>query len=197
MSRRPPARDPRPDAGEPPFARPVPVRALSRRKPLPFDLAPEPGEKPAIARFLGLEALRVLRFRGELVPVGAESWRVEGRLTAEIVHACVVTLTPVVQSIDQAVTRDYVPAEALRLPDEIDPDPNAGDDPDPFDTAIDPGLLAIESLALEIDTYPRAPGVPPARFQATPPGAEPLADEALRPFAGLAALKDKPAGGET
>lgn len=71
MSRRsPPGREPA--VASLPFPRPVPARSLSRKRPLPFDIAPEPDEKPAIARFLGLEALRSLRFRGELVPVGQD-----------------------------------------------------------------------------------------------------------------------------
>lgn len=191
-------RSPNPDGGAvaaPPFARPVPVRSLSRKRPLPFDLAPEPSEKPAIARFLGLEGLRALRFRGELMPAAGDGWRVEGRLTAELVQSCVVTLAPVVQTIDEAVARNYVPEEDWQLPAEIDLDPEAEDDPDPFGATIDPGHLAIESLALVLDPYPRAKGVPPARFQAAPPGTAPLEDADLKPFAGLAVLKDKFGGG--
>lgn len=190
MSRRSPAPDDR-TAAPPPFLRAIPVRALTRKRPLPFDIEPEPDEKPRIARFLGVEALRRLRFRGELEPVGDEGWRAEGRLEAELVQSCVVTLAPVPQVIDQTVARDYVPEEAFTLPAELDLDPEAEDDPDPFGTTIDPGLLALESLALVLDPYPRAPGVPPAEFRAAPPGAQPLDDSDLKPFAKLAVLKEK------
>ena len=188
MSRRSPAPGGR---LQPPFLRPIPVRSLSRKRPLPFDIAPEPGEKPAIAAFLGLEALRDLRFRGELAPADDDGWRLEGRLQAEIVQNCVVTLAPVTGTIDQPVARDYVPEESFSLSSDMDLDPEAADDPDPFGATVDPGLLALESLALAIDPYPRAPGVPPAKFEATPPGAAPLADPDLKPFAKLAVLKEK------
>jgi hypothetical protein len=56
---------------------------------------------------------------------------------------------------------------------------------------IDPGLLAVESLALALDPYPRASGVPRAEYQAAPPGVAPLADDDLKPFAKLAVLKEK------
>jgi hypothetical protein len=193
MSRRPPHPDARPVA-EPPLRRPIPVRTLSRGQPRPFDLAPEGDEARAIARFLGLEALRSLRFRGALAPVGAEGWRIEGQLSAEVVQSCVVTLEPVAQRIEEAVIRDYVPEEDYRPPAAIDVDPDAEDDPDPFGSVIDPGLLALEALALVLDPYPRAPGVPPAEFHAAPPGAAPLADGDLKPFAKLAVLKDKLGG---
>lgn len=193
MSRRSPAPDDR-AAAAPPFRRPIPVRSLNRKRPQPFDIEPEPDEKPRIARFLGVEALRALRFRGELTPSGDEGWRVEGRLQAELVQGCVVTLAPVTQSIDQPVARDFVPEESWTVPTELDMDPDAEDDPDPFGTTIDPGLLALESLALSLDPYPRAPGVPPAEFRAAPPGVSPLSDSDLKPFAKLAVLKEKLGG---
>lgn len=192
MSRRSPATDERAAL---PFLRPIPVRALSRKRPLPFDITPEPDEKPAIARFLGIEALRSLRFRGELIPSGREDWRVEGRLQAEVVQSCVVTLQPVARTVDETVRRDYVPEQEFSLPEHVDLAPDAEDDPDPYGTQIDPGLLALESLALTLDPYPRAPGVPPAEFRAAPPGAEPLAEDELKPFARLAVLKEKLRGG--
>jgi uncharacterized metal-binding protein YceD (DUF177 family) len=190
MSRRSPAPSTR-IAAEPPLRRPIPVRALSRRQPHAFDLSPEGDEARLVARFLGLEALPSLRFRGELAPAGAEGWRIEGQLSAEVVQSCVVTLEPVAQRIEETVARDYVPETEYRPPDGIDLDPDAEDDPDPFGAVIDPGLLALESLALALDPYPRAPGVRPAEYRAAPPGVAPIADGDLKPFAKLAVLKEK------
>lgn len=174
-----------------PFRRPVPVRARSRRQPLPFDLAPEPQEKPEIAEFLGLEALRELGFRGEILPIGDDEWRVEGRLRAEVVQICVVTLVPVTNLVEEDVARTYVPEEEFSLPEEIDFDPEAEDEPDPYGNSIDLGALALESLSLALDPYPRASDVPPVEVEAIPPGAKPLSSEELKPFAKLAVLREK------
>lgn len=189
-SRRSPSAAPR-SAPPPPFSRPITLGASSHRRAMPFDIAATPEELPEIARFLGLDTLRSLRFRGELAPAGDDEWRASGRLEAEAVQSCVVTLAPVESRIDEQVTRSYLPADAVaRLTaTELDLDPEAEDDPDPYDGSIDPGALAIESLALALDPYPRAPGVPPAEFSASPPGAEPLSDAGPKPFAGLAELK--------
>ena len=174
-----------------PFRRPVPVRTRSRRQPLPFDLTAEPRDKPEIAEFFGLEALCSLGFRGEILPVGEDEWRVEGRLQAEVVQICVVTLAPVTNRIEEDVARTYVPEEEFSLPDEIDFDPESEDEPEPYGMSIDLGQLALESLSLALDPYPRAPGVPPIDVEATPPGAKPLSSEELKPFAKLAVLKEK------
>jgi len=174
-----------------PFRRLVPVRTRSRRQPLPFDLTAEPADKPEIAGFLGLESLRSLGFQGEILPVGEDQWRVEGRLRAEVVQTCVVTLVPVTNRIEEDVARTYVPEEEFSLPDEIDFDPESEDEPEPYGMSIDLGQLALESLSLALDPYPRAPGVPPIDVEATPPGAKPLSSEELKPFAKLAVLKEK------
>lgn len=174
-----------------PFRRPIPVRARSRRQSLPFDLAAEAPEKPAIAEFLGLEALNRLSFRGEILPLAEDEWRVEGQLRAEVVQICVVTLEPVTNRIREDVARDYMPEEEFSLPEEIDFDPESEDEPDPYGTAIDLGLLALESLSLALDPYPRAQNIPPVEIEAIPPGAKPLSSDELKPFAKLGILKEK------
>ena len=47
-----------------------------------------------------------------------------------------------------------------------------------------------------IPEFPRAEGAEDIDLTVQPPGAEPLSDEAVKPFAGLAALKARMEGGE-
>ena len=49
-----------------------------------------------------------------------------------------------------------------------------------------------ESLALALPDFPRADGARLGEAVFTESGAEPLSDEAVKPFAGLASLKKSP-----
>jgi uncharacterized metal-binding protein YceD (DUF177 family) len=57
--------------------------------------------------------------------------------------------------------------------------------------AIDIAEVMIESLALNIPLYPRAEGTDLVEMQVTEPGKKAMTDEDAKPFAGLAALRDK------
>ncbi|MEM6623390.1 MAG: YceD family protein [Pseudomonadota bacterium] len=174
---------------------------LARNEPHSFDVAAKPEDCSAAARFLGIRSLDGLRLKGKLVPLADDVWRAEGRLTAVAVQDCVVTLEPVEQKIDEQVRRLYLPEDGDDeggLPTgEIDLDMEQDDDPDTYATEIDLGALALEAVALALDSYPRADGAALTSSQAAPPGAEPLTDDALKPFAKLEALRAKMAGGET
>ena len=56
--------------------------------------------------------------------------------------------------------------------------------------------MALEALALALDPYPRAEGAALGDARFAPPGTQPLDEEALKPFAGLAELREKLAGKE-
>ena len=173
-----------------PFSHPLRVATLSAAKPTGFDLRPDAATLAKIAGFLGIRGLQEMRFRGEIAGEEDDNWVVTGRLTAHTSQDCVVTLEPVLQRIDETVRRVYVPeddADAL----DVDFDPDAEDEFDVFDDAIDIAALAIETIALSLDPYPRKSE---ARIETTTfsaPGIAPIQDEDLKPFAGLAALRDK------
>lgn len=157
-----------------------------------IDHAATEAECAAIAESFGLSAVRDLHVEATIAREGVEGWRLDGRLTAAITQSCVVTLEPVEAVIDEPFTRSFVPGDAAAeeaFAGEIDIDPDAEDPPEPLGAGVDIGAVALETLALAIDPYPRAPGAVFTGAGAAPPGAEPIAAEALKPFAGLAALK--------
>lgn len=172
-----------------PISRRVTVARLSRRQPAPFGIEADAAELAALARFLDVPRVDRLSFEGEIAPVGDEGWEVRGRLIAELEQTCVVSLEPVPVRHDAAVQRLYLPEDRLPPVREVTLDPDEPDEPDAYATTIDPGQLAVESLALMLDPYPRAAGAEPERTTAEPPGAAPIEDEELNPFAGLADLK--------
>lgn len=170
----------------PDFARVLELRQLRDLEGFDFDLAPTEAEAAALARLLGANAVRKLRFAGRLEPVGKGGWRLEGRLGATVVQPCVVTLEPVTTRIDQPVRRTWLPD--ARPAAEVVVDADADDEPEPLGERIDLGLVATEALALAMPAYPRKPGA----ALRSPPEAE--GEDRPRPFAALAALRGKPDG---
>ena len=125
---------------------------------------------------------------------------VEGRLRGRIVQACVLTLDPVTQDLDEPFRivfkqgvddeRDPESGEAVLAAQAEAPEPLEGN-------VLDVGEIVAEQLSLAADPYPRRPGVkledvlpkPRSGGRAAPP------EPRRHPFAGLAALKDKPRRG--
>lgn len=172
-----------------PFSRPVAVARLSRKRPHPVEIEADRDELAALAAFLDVPRVDRLGFAGEIAPAGEDGWEVRGRLVAELEQTCVASLEPVEMRHDAAVQRLYLPEDRLPPVREVTLDPEAPDEPDAYTTTIDPGALALESLALMLDPYPRAEGAEPGPTTAEPPGAAPIEEEELNPFAGLADLK--------
>lgn len=177
-----------------PLSLPFRSDRLPARKPQRFALAPDAGQRAAIAAHLGLVALPVLRFEGAIHPEGRSDARLAARLVARVVQPCAVTLDPVETAIDDAVIRRYVAgmtdptAEEVEIPEDTDTEP--------MPEVIDAGHVALEALALALPLYPRAPGAGLGEASFAPPGAAPIATEKVNPFAALAALKPRADGDE-
>lgn len=179
-------------------AAPIPRRVirlseLPQRRESAHLLEPDAEERAAVARALGIPAVRKLRFEARLAPEGA-GWRLTGDLGATVVQDCVVTLEPVVTRIDETVTRRYLPG--LAEPEAAEVEMPEDDSIEPLPAAIDLAQVMIEALALALPDYPRAEGAGSGDVAVTEPGAAPLTDDDLRPFSGLKGLRDRLAGGE-
>ena len=165
-----------------------------------LDIAASDGERAALAKrfgFLGLPAFAA-RVTVDRRPGGRIV--VEGRLRGKIVQACILTLDPVTQELDETFRivfkqdlteeRDPESGEALVSPQADAPEPLSGH-------MLDVGEIVAEQLSLAADPYPRRPGaklediLPKPRRDGRPARPE----QRRHPFAGLAALKDKPPRG--
>jgi len=177
-----------------PMSEPVRLAPLPRDRATPIHLAPDEEARAAIAVFLGIEAVDALAFEGAIEPWGQHGWAVTGRLTATAWQACVVTLEPVREEVDATVTRQFLPPDEIDQDAELELDEEDLDMPEPADEAIDLAHLVVEALALELEPYPRADGAAFGKRVFSAPGVTPLTDEAMRPFASLAALKEKLGG---
>ncbi len=167
-----------------------------------LEISASDGERAALAKrfgFLGLPAFsaRVTadrRVGGQIV--------VEGRMRGKIVQACILTLDPVSQELDETFRivfkRDF---EDEKDPESGDAVINAqADAPEPLQgNLLDVGEIVAEQLSLAADPYPRKPGVKLEDVMPKPAvrrgGRPPPKEQKRHPFAGLAALRDKPRRG--
>lgn len=165
------------------------VADLSQTAETSFALAPDADAMAGIAKELGLDGLRKLRLAGRVLVEGHEDWRLEAMLGATVTQPCSVTLAPVTTRIDVPVTRIY--QRHYIEPETPEVEMPEDDTIEPLGRWIDPQAVMVEALSLAVPEYPRADGVALEETVLTEPGAEPLRDEDLKPFAGLAALKSQ------
>ncbi len=176
-----------------PVSLPFRVSALPSRKPTHFAIKPNAATQALVAALLGISEVRGFSFKGEIRAAGRHDFVLEARLVATVVQPCSITLAPVTTAIDEPVTRRYLAEYAAPEGDEVEMPED--DTSEQLPEVIDAGAVAVEALALALPLYPRAPGAELGELAVAPPGAAPLRNEDLRPFAGLSALKDKLTGG--
>nr|WP_313040667.1 DUF177 domain-containing protein [Brevundimonas diminuta] len=149
--------------------------SLSRR------LEPDAEARQRIARALNLKSLD--RFEADLeVTATVSGWRLTGRVVADAVQSCVLTLEPLPVHVDDRFEINLVEAVDAPPSDDGEIDLELDDDsPDVVENGqIDLGQYAVEQLALHLDPYPRKDG---AVFEQPPEPGE------ISPFGVLRALK--------
>lgn len=172
------------------------VADLSQNRPTPFLIVPDEAGNTAIAAGLGLQKLRKLRFEGEIRTEGKDGWRLDGALGATVVQSCVVTLDPVTSRIEETVLRRFLPPDQLPLIEDEAETPE-DDSIEPLGPEIAAWDIMCEALALALPPYPRKDDAELGEAVFAEPGTDPLRDSDLKPFAGLAGLRDKLAQDDT
>jgi uncharacterized metal-binding protein YceD (DUF177 family) len=174
------------------FSRPVEVARIPAEG-VEMEIGANEQERAALAAACELVEVKALSATLTLEPGRKGSVTVSGRVVADIVQTCVVSLVPVDQHIDEPVSVRFVPPGSPDAPKP--PKPGAevviqADAPEPPEvmtgSAIDVGALAEEIFVLAIDPYPRAPGaaLPAEAVEAPESGTD-------SPFAALADLAKK------
>ena len=170
----------------PPYSEPMRVTELATRKPNRFKLSLDQATRAKIAEWAQVQEVRMLNFEGEITAKGRSEWELTGKLTARVKQACVITAEPVITEIREDVIRRY----RDDLPDPTGEEAEMPDDDalERLGAVIDLGHVALEALELAIPLYPRSKGAELGAMSAEPAGAEPVEDEVIKPFAGLADL---------
>lgn len=151
-----------------------------------FELEAGDAELTAIAARLGIDAIRSFVAQFRVYPdTATDEIKADGRLCADIVQTCGVTLEPLESTVETSFSLRFAD-----LDDGGDVDWEVGeDDQEPaeeiVDGVIDLGDTITQLLAVEIDPFPRSAEAPPGDLstEAESPG--------THPFSGLAALRDK------
>jgi uncharacterized metal-binding protein YceD (DUF177 family) len=146
----------------------------------PFHLEASPAECRRLAHWLGVDELTGVHAEGTIVArAGGRDIAVAGRLEADVVQTCVVSLQPLHRHIGVAFERLFSASLSdewgmydsadevifIELENDLvaEPLPAAG---------VDLGTIVAEELSLQIDPYPRSPAVPPGSRQV---GEQPIA----------------------
>lgn len=164
------------------LSRPVSVRRLSREERVAVEATAQ--ERAAIAEELDILSIDSLTADVTLRPWRKDGVRVEGRVRGALTQACVVTLEPVANVVDEAFDVRLHPDIAPSGP--VDVDVDAADPPELMETdTVDVGAIVLEHFVLGIEPYPRAPG---AELELSEDLVEDEPDPS--PFAVLASLKN-------
>ncbi|WP_395660994.1 YceD family protein [Aestuariivirga sp.] len=168
-------------------ARPVPEFS----RPLQTDRVPkagsveklraEPRELTALAKRMKIPAIHALSAEVRATPWRGGGIKLEGHLTADIEQVSVISLEAFRETVSIPVSRYFLPPGAVVVNE-------SEDDADPIEGGIvDIGEVVAETLALDLDPYPRKPGEAFAEHveDAAAPGENPS------PFAVLARDKQK------
>jgi uncharacterized metal-binding protein YceD (DUF177 family) len=173
----------------------IKVAELPSGREVTFEIVFDTSQRAEAIEQLDLLELQKLRFTGQLTPKGKSDWDLTGELGATATQACVVTLDPVKTRVDVAVNRSF-----LSRWEEPDPDSVSEMDEDvesePLPDQIDLAAVALEALVLALPDYPRKEDANIKDAVFAEPGIAPMTDEDAKPFAGLAALKEKLEKGE-
>ncbi len=186
------------------FSRPVSPEAIGEQGRT-MSIEADRDECARLAERLGLNSLESLSAEIGLTPQKKGRFiHLEGRLQADIQQTCVVTLEPIETHIEASIERLYdttmetlSDSDAVKESDNFDVEIDSEDDPREalMEGQIDIGEAITEQLALEINPFPRKPGISFAEYSSgTEDGSADGAENTVSgagPFSGLAALKKK------
>ncbi len=163
----------------PEFSRPLAVDRVPRGG-CDEKIVADPQECKALAARLAVPAVHALSAELRATPWRGGGVKLEGKLVADIEQISVVSLEAFRQHVESPVLRYFMSAAAAAQDTDADIDPIKNGQ-------VDLGEVVAETLALELDPYPRHPdeAFDEAVWTEAPSPAK------ASPFAGLAQLKPK------
>ena len=149
-----------------------------------LELVADELERKSIAERLGLDGLDCLQAHATLTKKGALI-EADGRIVASLQQSCVVTGAPVPSHVDEPFSMVFMPEPTrARSDEEVELGPADCDVVFYDGGTIDLGAAIADTLALNLDPYPRSAGADAALKEAGI-----ISKAEAGPFAALAQLK--------
>lgn len=138
-----------------------PVKAPEFSRPLQTDRVPklgstekltaEPEERRALAKRMNIPAIHSLTAEIRATPWRGGGIKLEGHLTGDVEQVSVISLESFRETVSVPIARYFLPPGAVSETED--------DDADAIDNGwIDLGEVTAETLALDLDPYPRKAG---------------------------------------
>ena len=146
---------------DPEFTFCIKLDEIPKGRPLEKEVTANDTECAALSKRFDVQGLKDVTAQLVLVKQGGgHIIKVEGRFTAHVTQECIVTLAPVLETVEgqvEAYYTDIAPVPSLAQEVEMQSESDAPE----FikDGKIDIGELVAQHIALEINPYPRAEGV--------------------------------------
>ena len=167
---------------------------INQSKPFDFHFTLSNQKVAVLVKRLHLLSIKKVSLAGRLSPLSIDKWNLKAELRATVKQECVISFKPVKTIVCEAINRTFFPSP-LQNTFEADDD---GISPVIFDDTlhelndyIDLAEIIIEELTLILPLYPKIEGAELGPYSVTEPGAKPLTEENIKPFAQLSELKDK------
>ena len=167
---------------------------INQSKPFDFHLILSNQKGAEFVKRLDLLSIKKVSLVGILSPLSINEWILKAELRATVKQKCVISFKPVQTIVCESIKRTFSPS-ALQNTFEADDD---GTSPVIFDDTlqelndhIDLAEIIFEELTLILPLYPKIEGAELGFYSVTEPGAKPLNEENIKPFAQLSELKDK------
>ena len=167
---------------------------INRTKTFEFHLTLSSKKISELVKRLDLLNIKKVSLRGKLSPLSLNEWSLKAELRATVKQKCVITFKPVQTIVNQKINRTFSPSASQNTCETEDDGISTvifDDSLQEFNDEIDLADIICEELTLILPLYPKYEGAEFGSYSVTEPGAKPLNEENLKPFAELSEFKDK------
>ncbi|MDG1947962.1 MAG: DUF177 domain-containing protein [Amylibacter sp.] len=168
----------------------ITISQLSQYKIHKFSIRFDNNDLLDYKNLLDLRKISKVTIFGEISAEGNKNWLLNAKIGASVTQSCVVTMEDVSTRIDENITRHYF-ADIDKYDENFSSEEELDADAEGIPDEINLLDLTIESISLNLSDFPRKDGIVIDPVLSAPEGIEPLTDDAVKPFAGLASLRDK------